>query len=412
MIALIGVRISCDIVARKRLFRRLASSAAWNAAFCAIELAFFARFLLRYGVLAPSTHNSQPWLFRIRGGRLSIYNDPKVEIKKADPEGRDLSGLPDRVKVLQRGVIVGEFPAAQVVGEVRPVSLALHPWWWPARLTQGRLRDARHYRYRVIEASVDGRVAVAGLLRRLGDDPDRWAALLARQMFAGTLPELVAEASARPVTGPAPADALLGWLPPFAPPGVVDELLDRCTDADLSGLADRLVRQKTVVRDAVVDRIAARTGVALAELVSPRLPWLAHLLLAQGDPAVTAAVLERLRNAAHAEESGAFSELTEQERRVLAHLAQGESNREIALAMVTTSYVFRHVDPDRPARHAVAGRFPAALRRGGGALHRRVRELARGVLLHGGAAGRGPEHPPADAGHGVTSRLNPRAVPA
>jgi DNA-binding NarL/FixJ family response regulator len=51
------------------------------------------------------------------------------------------------------------------------------------------------------------------------------------------------------------------------------------------------------------------------------------------DPAVTAAVLERIRTAAHAEESGAFAELTEQERRVLAHLAQGESNREIAEAM-------------------------------------------------------------------------------
>ncbi|HET6820056.1 MAG TPA: response regulator transcription factor, partial [Candidatus Limnocylindria bacterium] len=35
------------------------------------------------------------------------------------------------------------------------------------------------------------------------------------------------------------------------------------------------------------------------------------------DPAVTAAVLDRIRSAAHAEESGAFSELTEQERRVL-----------------------------------------------------------------------------------------------
>ena len=37
-------------------------------------------------------------------------------------------------------------------------------------------------------------------------------------------------------------------------------------------------------------------------------------------------------DAAHAEESSAFSELTEQERRVLAHLAVGESNREIAAA--------------------------------------------------------------------------------
>lgn len=48
------------------------------------------------------------------------------------------------------------------------------------------------------------------------------------------------------------------------------------------------------------------------------------------DPGVTAAVLERLRYASHTEGKGVFSDLTEQERRVLALVAQGKSNREIA----------------------------------------------------------------------------------
>ena len=48
------------------------------------------------------------------------------------------------------------------------------------------------------------------------------------------------------------------------------------------------------------------------------------------DPAVTRSVLDRLRNASRLEEAGAFADLTEQERRVLAHLADGASNREIA----------------------------------------------------------------------------------
>lgn len=48
------------------------------------------------------------------------------------------------------------------------------------------------------------------------------------------------------------------------------------------------------------------------------------------DPGVTAAVLERLRYASHTEGKGVFSDLTEQERRVLARVAQGKSNREIA----------------------------------------------------------------------------------
>ncbi|MEO6059572.1 MAG: response regulator transcription factor [Candidatus Limnocylindria bacterium] len=51
------------------------------------------------------------------------------------------------------------------------------------------------------------------------------------------------------------------------------------------------------------------------------------------DPGVTAAVLERLRHASNTEEKGAFDELTEQERRVLAQVAQGKSNREIAGVM-------------------------------------------------------------------------------
>lgn len=51
------------------------------------------------------------------------------------------------------------------------------------------------------------------------------------------------------------------------------------------------------------------------------------------DPAVTGSVLNRLRNAQQLEEGGVFADLTEQERRVLAQLASGSSNREIAAAL-------------------------------------------------------------------------------
>jgi DNA-binding NarL/FixJ family response regulator len=78
------------------------------------------------------------------------------------------------------------------------------------------------------------------------------------------------------------------------------------------------------------------------------------------DPAVTAAVLERLRHAAHAEESGAFQELTEQERRVLAHVAQGESNREIAAAMQLAEKTVRNYVSNILAKLALASRAQAA----------------------------------------------------
>lgn len=51
------------------------------------------------------------------------------------------------------------------------------------------------------------------------------------------------------------------------------------------------------------------------------------------DPAVTGSVLNRLRSTQQLEEGGVFAELTEQERRVLAQLASGSSNREIATAL-------------------------------------------------------------------------------
>ena len=78
------------------------------------------------------------------------------------------------------------------------------------------------------------------------------------------------------------------------------------------------------------------------------------------DPAVTAAVLERLRHAAHAEESGAFQELTEQERRVLAHVAQGESNREIAEAMQLAEKTVRNYVSNILAKLSLASRAQAA----------------------------------------------------
>ena len=32
-------------------------------------------FLLRYAILSPSTHNSQPWLFKVKGSVCEIYFD-------------------------------------------------------------------------------------------------------------------------------------------------------------------------------------------------------------------------------------------------------------------------------------------------------------------------------------------------
>jgi len=47
-------------------------------------------FLLQYAVLAPSTHNSQPWQFRLGDDYCDILYDDSHPIVYADPQGRDL----------------------------------------------------------------------------------------------------------------------------------------------------------------------------------------------------------------------------------------------------------------------------------------------------------------------------------
>lgn len=48
------------------------------------------KLLLNYAILAPSTHNSQPWLFKIKENSCEIYADLKRRLPEADPLGRDL----------------------------------------------------------------------------------------------------------------------------------------------------------------------------------------------------------------------------------------------------------------------------------------------------------------------------------
>jgi hypothetical protein len=48
------------------------------------------RFLLRWAVLAPSRHNSQPWLFEIEGPELRVYGDARRTLRVADPQRREL----------------------------------------------------------------------------------------------------------------------------------------------------------------------------------------------------------------------------------------------------------------------------------------------------------------------------------
>jgi hypothetical protein len=48
------------------------------------------RFLLNYAVLAPSSHNTQPWLWEITGNEISLRVDRSREMPALDASGREL----------------------------------------------------------------------------------------------------------------------------------------------------------------------------------------------------------------------------------------------------------------------------------------------------------------------------------
>lgn len=89
--------------------------------------------------------------------------------------------------------------------------------------------------------------------------------------------------------------------------------------------------------EALFDAIdAGASGYVLKHVGSSELVGAVRTVAGGGsllDPAVTRRVLDRIRSASRLEEAGAFADLTEQERRVLAHIADGASNREIAARM-------------------------------------------------------------------------------
>lgn len=49
------------------------------------------RFLIAYAVLAPSGHNTQPWLFRIEDGVVEMFADRTRALPVVDPEDRELT---------------------------------------------------------------------------------------------------------------------------------------------------------------------------------------------------------------------------------------------------------------------------------------------------------------------------------
>lgn len=48
------------------------------------------KFLLRFAILAPSSHNSQPWKFRIDDNQITVFSENSRALPKSDKDGRQL----------------------------------------------------------------------------------------------------------------------------------------------------------------------------------------------------------------------------------------------------------------------------------------------------------------------------------
>jgi two-component system, NarL family, response regulator DevR len=108
---------------------------------------------------------------------------------------------------------------------------------------------------------------------------------------------------------------------------------------------------------------AGASGYVLKRIGSDELVDAVRTVAAGGsllDPGVTRPVLDRIRNAGRLEEAGAFADLTEQERRVLAHVADGASNRQIADRMGLAEKTVRNYVSNVLAKLALESRSQAA----------------------------------------------------
>jgi nitroreductase len=176
-------------------------------------------FLLRYAILAPSTHNTQPWRFTVAPERILVFRDRSRWLQVADPSQRELhisvgcalENLLIAARAFGYQSEVSHFPPH--IGADCVASVVMHP---PAALAgpKGGLLDAitrrqtsrRPFRPRAVPADDLRRLqAVCGdrqVMLYLTDD----AGVKRR------LEQLVAEADARLFAEPAYREELARWI--------------------------------------------------------------------------------------------------------------------------------------------------------------------------------------------------------
>jgi hypothetical protein len=178
------------------------------------------RALLPYAVLAPSSHNSQPWKFEIAGNRLRVFADPDRWLRVADSDRRELylsvgCALENLLVAAEHFGFAPEvsyFPSAEATELVAEVSLArdIHaPHTRRARLFSA-IRD-RHTNHRRYDVRPLGAANVAALEALAGEEGIR-VHLTTDAGVRREAEQLVVRADALQFADPAWRQELAGWL--------------------------------------------------------------------------------------------------------------------------------------------------------------------------------------------------------
>jgi nitroreductase len=223
------------------------------------------RVLLAFAVLAPSRHNSQPWLFDITGPEVRISTDARRALPHADPEGRE--------RVMACGAALENLCiAAAAYGQATSVEVlaGIHP---DGALARVRLEEHRRgsgieealframARRRNSRVAFEERGAPAGLVTTLAREARERGALLraVEEGCRAAVAELIVEADRVQWADPGFAAELDAWsrrtsephgdgLPPEArgrtsPESLLDRFLGRRSTPRRASEEERRDRQ-------------------------------------------------------------------------------------------------------------------------------------------------------------------------
>lgn len=172
------------------------------------------RLLAAYGVLAPSPHNCQPWIFEIEDDQLRLGIDHMRTLPVSDPTGRQMP--------LAIGCVVGTLEsAAKAVGAQLEIDWTEDsPWLCAVRIGESDQEADDSYRRAILNRHSDRRPYLSELGEidldsiALASTPGSWIQVLQDRREIAVFADAVAEATMAFGADQAFRRELAGWLRP------------------------------------------------------------------------------------------------------------------------------------------------------------------------------------------------------